>query len=501
MSNFNKQIINNSIFSIVQIFIVTFCIFFLYKYIIQTIGIEKLGLWSLILSVTSLANIGNLGFTGSLVKFTAELSVEKNYKKINAILNSSIIGVSIISGILLSLVFLLGYNYIEYFVDEKWVTTSQDLLFYALISLYINIVASLYFSILEGVNLAYLRSIAFILATIIYVISSIIFINKYDIIGLAYAQMLQAFIFLILGVLLSIIYIKEFNIFYLKWHKNLMKKVFNYSVNFQMIGIAQMLYDPITKAILSKYGGLDFVAIFEMASKLVKQVRSITASILQNVVPKIVKLNVTHGKEKIIQAYKKINSINMLLIFTTLILIIPFSKIISIILLGSSNQNFIIVLISLSLGWTINTLNISSYMINLGTGNLKWNLISHLAIGILNLIFCISVGFVFRNGLYIIFSWILALILGSSLIIIEYHKRNKISFNIIFNKAFFQLMGYSMMFILIGSFINSQIENFILLLITQCILIFLYYFIIILKIKSFKKNIIYILKTKKNEHS
>ena len=57
-----------------------------------------------------------------------------------------------------------------------------------------------------------------------------------------------------------------------------MKKVFKYGMNFQAIGLAQMLYDPITKSILSKYGSLDFVAIFEMASKLVIQVRSISAA-------------------------------------------------------------------------------------------------------------------------------------------------------------------------------------------------------------------------------
>ena len=87
MSKYNKQIINNSILSIIQIFVVSICSFFLYKYIIVLLGIEKLGLWSLILSVTSLATLGNFGFTGSLIKFSAELSTTKKYKEINATLS------------------------------------------------------------------------------------------------------------------------------------------------------------------------------------------------------------------------------------------------------------------------------------------------------------------------------------------------------------------------------------------------------------------------------
>lgn len=500
MSSYNKQIINNSIFSAIQIVVVSISVFFLYKYIIEVLGIEKLGLWSLILSVTSLASIGNFGFTGSLVKFTAELSVGNNFKKINAILNSSIICVGIFLAVLFMLIYFLGYNFIGFFVDYKWISISRTLLSFALTSLYINIIASLYFSILEGLNLAYLRAISFITATIIYVVLSVIFIKSYDLLGLAYAQVCQALIFLILGIVLTKRFAFEFNIFYLKWHKNLMKKVFNYGMSFQLIGIAQILYDPITKAILSKYGGLNYVAIFEMASKLVIQVRAISAGIIQNIVPKIVKLNTVFGKEKIINAYKKINNINLFLIFSTLILIIPFSNIISILLLGHSEQKFIIILIITCTGWAINALNISSYMINLGTGDLRWNVISHLTIGFLNLFFCLLIGYFYRNGVYIILSWIFALILGSSLIIAEYHRRNKISFHFIFNKVFYQLLGFYLLLLIASYFINKHINNLILLITVECILILIYYYFVVFKIKEVKNNIYFIYQTKKQNN-
>ena len=496
MSSYNKQIVNNSIFSFIQVIIVSLCAFYLYKYIIQILGIEKLGLWSLILSVTSLATIGNFGFTGSLVKFSAELSALNKYKQINAILNSSILGVSLILGVILILVFLIGYNCIGYLVEDNWIKMGQDLLFYALLSLYINIVAGLYFSVLEGLNLAYLKSIAFVFATIIYTVLSTFLILEYDLIGLAYAQVCQASLFLVSGIVLNFIYVKQFKFFYFKWHRKLMKKVFNYGINFQAIGLAQMFYDPITKSILSRFGGLDFVAIFEMASKLVLQVRAIPASIIQNLVPKIVTLKTTSGHNKIIEAYRKMNVINLFLNFSSLILILPFSNIISIFLLGESNQNFIVVLIITTVGWLINSLNIAPYIVNLGTGDLKWNVISHLIIGILNLLFCLLVGYFFRNGLYIISSWIVALIIGSSIIIIEYHQRNKVSYNIIFGKVFFQLLIYVSLLSAISYLLNTRIDNFLFLLITQCSLILIYYAAIILTIKEIKENIIVILKTK-----
>ncbi len=496
MSSYNKQIINNSIFSVIQVIVVTLCAFYLYKYIIQTLGIEKLGLWSLILSVTSLATIGNFGFTGSLVKFSAELSVLNKYKQINAILNSSILGVSLILGVVLLLIYFFGYYFIGYLIEDKWIEMGQKLLFYALLSLYINIIAGLYFSILEGLNLAFLKSIAIIFATLVYTVLSIFLILEYDVTGLAYAQICQACLFLVSGIGLNLIYVKEFKFFYFKWHKELMKKVFDYGMSFQMIGLAQMFYDPITKALLSRFGGLDFVAIFEMASKLVVQVRAIPAGIIQNLVPKIVTLKTTLGHDKIIEAYKKMNVINLFLNFSTIVMILPFSNIISILLLGESNENFIMVLFIITIGWVINSLNISSYIVNLGTGNLKWNVISHFVVGILNFLFCFLVGYFSRNGLYIISGWILALIIGSSLIIIEYHQRNEVSYKIIFGKVFFQLLGYLSFLLLLSYFVNTKISNVVSLFVTQSALILIYYLLIASTIKELKENIIFILKTK-----
>jgi O-antigen/teichoic acid export membrane protein len=46
-----------------------------------------------------------------------------------------------------------------------------------------------------------------------------------------------------------------------------------------------MLYDPITKALLTKFGGLSLVGYYEMANKLIYQIRSLKVSANQILVP------------------------------------------------------------------------------------------------------------------------------------------------------------------------------------------------------------------------
>jgi O-antigen/teichoic acid export membrane protein len=494
MSTYNKQIINNSLVTLLQIIVVSISTFYLYRYIILSIGIDKLGLWSLILSVTSLANIGNFGFTGSLVKFTAELSTKGNYKTINAILNASILSVILVLMVLLSIIYLIAFNSLGFIIDEKWIPTGRELLFFAIISLFINIIASLYYSIIEGLNMAYLRAYAFMFSTVLYVIISVLFIEKFDLIGLAYAQLIQALVFLLLGIILSKRYVPQFRFLYFKWHKDLMIKVYSYGFNFQVIGIAQMLYDPITKAVLSKYGGLDFVAIFELATKLVKQIRALTSGVIQTIVPKIVKINVLEQNDKLIEAYKKVNNINLILTFITLLLIIPLSKVISLMFLDNNQDDFIIVLIGITLGWFVSSISVPAYMVNLGTGDLKWNVIAHLLIGILNLLFCVSIGYLYNSGIYIILSWVIALIIGNLIILIEFHNRKKIGFRTTFNSTFFKLLACFVGISVISFYINLRIDNILYLIIIHGVLVAIYYSVIFFKIRTVRDSILYIYK-------
>ena len=201
------------------------------------------------------------------------------------------------------------------------------------------------------------------------------------------------------------------------------------------------------------------MAIFEMCTKLVKQVRSLASGVLQNVVPKIATLTVTQPIEKIKEAYLKINKINTILLFFSVVLIIPFAKVFSLLLLGTVEPTFIWILTFLVIGWGINSLNIPAYMVNLGTGDLKWNVISHLVIGVLNLLLCFVIGYLFKNGVYIILSWIIALILGSLIIIIEYHHRNKLPLSVIFDVVFFKLFSYFGLLVLLNYLVGKTIDN------------------------------------------
>ena len=57
--NSKKRISINVIFSILQVIIVGLIYLIIYKLLLSKLGVERLGVWSLILATTSVANIAN----------------------------------------------------------------------------------------------------------------------------------------------------------------------------------------------------------------------------------------------------------------------------------------------------------------------------------------------------------------------------------------------------------------------------------------------------------
>ena len=64
-----KQVFLNARVSIAQTIVVGLVLFILYRYLLATIGVEQLGLWSVVLASTSISRISELGLSGSVVKF------------------------------------------------------------------------------------------------------------------------------------------------------------------------------------------------------------------------------------------------------------------------------------------------------------------------------------------------------------------------------------------------------------------------------------------------
>ena len=410
--------------STAQIVIVGGVLFILYRFLLKTIGVEQLGVWSLILAMTSVTQIANLGLSGSIVKYVAKYVARRDTASVSRVIQTAAISAALFVGMVL----LIGYPFIRWIISlvvpDKYISLAISILPYALLAFWIMIITSIFQSGLDGLHRIDLRCLLLMLGAIIQLLLSFILTPIYGLMGLAYSNIIKNLLILICSWVLLRRYFPSLPLFPYKWDKSLFKEIIGYGISFQVISITTMLYDPITKALLSKFGGLSMVGYFEMASKMIQQLRALLVSANQVLVPAIADLY-EKIPEKIQSIYISSYRLLFFLALPLYSIIIILNPTISKIWIGHQENIFILFSALLSIGWFINTLNAPAYFAFLGIGNLRWNVIGHVSIGLLNVGLGLLFGFLF-DGAGVVVAWTISLILGSSVINLSYHIKNKI---------------------------------------------------------------------------
>lgn len=433
-----RIVIRNATMTVLQVITSGATLFFLYRYLLKTIGLELLGVWSIVLATTMAAKISELGFSGSVVKFVAKYTALNNTQRVSEVIQSATLSVAFFMASVAMITYVPLQHLLEYAVPHSGLDSALAIFPYALISLWLNSIAGVFQSGLDGCQRIDIKSYLMIGGNIFYLIAVFVLVPYFGFLGLAYAQVLQSAVLLIVGWMVLRKELPYLPRLLIRWDRSAFFEMWRYAVNFQVNSLAAMLYDPVTKALLSKFGGLSMVGIYEMASRMIMQFRTIVVSANQVLVPAIAGLEES-GRDKISAIYQQSYTLLLFITipyFAAILLAIPF---ISEIWIGSYDAMFVNFSVMLAVGWFFNLLIGPAYFSYLGIGRLRWNTASHLTIAVLNFVLGLALGH-FYGGYGVVAAWVVALILGSLIVVVAYHEENKLSLNLLAPRSMLQLI-------------------------------------------------------------
>jgi len=418
-----RQVLINAIFSVIQIVVIGVVLFVLYRFLLNTIGVKQLGIWSLVLATSSVAQVTNFGLAGSAVKFVAKYTALEESENVSGVIQTAAISMAFIAAFVLLIAYPIIKKIFTLVVPPESLPLAIEILPYAFLALWFVVVTGVFQAALDGRQRVDIRSSLLMGSAVLNLILCFILVPVYGLLGVAYARVLQVLtMFLVSWVLLKR-YVTLPLIPY-RWDKRLFKEIAGYGISFQIISITSMFYDPVTKALLSKFGNLAMVGYYEMASRMIQQFRALVVSANQVLVPAIADLK-ERTPEKIDLVYLKSYQLLFYLIVPLFSLIIISLPLISKIWIGHYENVFIIIGILLIIGWFLNTLNAPAYFAYLGIGELYWNVIGHITIGVLNICLGFLLGMTF-DGIGVVVAWTISLALGSSIIYLSYHIKHNI---------------------------------------------------------------------------
>jgi O-antigen/teichoic acid export membrane protein len=420
-----RRLLINAIISVVQIIVISLALLIVYKFLFKTIGVKQLGIWSVVMASSSITQIANFGLSGSVVKFVAKYVARNEEKNVSLVIQTATISLATFIGLVLLICYPLIKWILSIVIDAESISTAESILPFALLSLWIMMVSSVFQAGLDGYQRIDLRSIILIASTIVYSVLVFLITPILGLNGLLLSQICQNLLILISSWILLRKFVRLLPIFPFKWDKDSFKEIVGYGVKFQIITATTMFYDPTTKALLSKFGGLSMVGYYEMASKMIQQIRALIVSANQVLVPTFADLY-ERNPEKIKNVYLASYRLLFYLSVPLYSLVLICAPFISELWIGHYENSFVLFAILLGIGWFLNTLAGPAYFANLGIGELRWNVLGHILIAVLNAMLGIILGR-FYGGNGVVIAWSLSLGVGSSLIYLTYHLRHRIA--------------------------------------------------------------------------
>ncbi len=419
-----RQVVINAIMSVAQVVVLGALLLVLYRYLLATIGVEQLGIWSLVLAATSVTRLTTLGLSGSVVRFVAKYVSRAEDYNVAGILETATLSVGALIGLALLVVYPFANWLLARIVPPNAVAPALSLLPYALVSLWLTTIASVFQAGLDGYQRMDLRSMLLMVGTGLQLVLVFLWVPRYGLMGLAYGQVVQGLALLAGSWVLLRRQLPILPMIPYRWRRDLFSEMVPYGANFQIVTVASLLYDPMTKALLTSFGNLSMVGYYEMASRMVLQLRSLMTSANQVLVPAVADL---HEREPaaIRAIYRDSYSLLTYVAFPAYCGFIVCLPLVSEILVGRYERKLVLIATWLTIGWFFNMLSAPAYFVNLGTGYVRWNTVSHLAIGALNGGLGLLLGRAY-GGWGVILAWVFSLSAGSYIISFTYHLQNQI---------------------------------------------------------------------------
>lgn len=382
-SSKSKRLSRNIAAPIAQVLISGVVLFVLYRFLYDELGVAQIGVWSLVMAASSVSRIGELGLSAGVVRFVAQALGQQDAARAADVIQTTTITLGLGVGLLL----LAGLPFIGYALPMLLPTASVpvalQILPMALVSIWLMVLTSVFSGALDGCLRMDLRSALTAVSHLLYLGLAVVLVPKFGLKGIAWAQLIQ-YVALMLGMwLLLCRQIKCLPLIPYRWRLQYLKEMFGYGVRFQVITIMSMLFDPMVKVMMSKFGGVETLGFYEMANRLVLQCRGLIIEASRVLVPTIAALQ-NCNTDQIRRIFTTAYSLNFYVSVLFYSLLGVSMSVISILWLGHLQKAFVLFALLLSLGWFGNTIIGPSYFSNLGSGRLRENMISHILTSVIS---------------------------------------------------------------------------------------------------------------------
>lgn len=416
----------NALANVLQMAVGAVLLFVLFRYIIGALGAAQFGVWSVVLATASASRLANLGLGAGMTRFVARYQALEDERMAARMVETAAITIAVVLGLVLPALYWPLQSLLAHIFTGTDLAQAHSLLPYALLSLWLADVAAVFQSGMEGVQRMDLRAGLMVMGQVLMLGLAILLVPVHGLIGLAEAQIAQGIFLLLVSWLILRRKLTHLGWMPLRWSRQAFRELIGYGANVQLASLLMLLVDPVTKALMAKFGGASAAGFFEMANQVMMKVRALIVTANQAIVPKVAHI-AELTPHMLTELYKQNVRILVFVALPVFALLFAWAGPISLMLVGHSEPLFIYLIHLTVIAGFLNVFAGPAYFINLGTGHVGWNTLSHMTMGIVNGVLAFILG-TFYGADGVAWAYVAAIVSGSGLLIIIFQWRSSVRF-------------------------------------------------------------------------
>ncbi len=422
------RLAKNALFSVAQVVFSALVLFEFYRLLTRHLGVEEIGLWSLVMASTAVARLSEFGLGGGVVKFVAGDIGTGEHRLAARTVAMAVFMVLPIVGVACIALYPVIESALVHAVPESAMPAARALLPYALAALVAATIGNVFLGALDGCQRSDLRAVVQVGAALVQLGAAYVLVPTHGLVGLGPVQLIQAGCLLLGALVLTVIQLRQPISAWFGWDRKRMRELIRYGGGIQVAAIGQLLFEPTTKALLTMFGGLALTGYYEMANRMMLQFRAVIVSAYNTLVPYVAgRMGQTPTDAgEIRRIYLGAYRLLVVLAAPYYGLIGAALPILLTLWLGRFEPQFLAVAVLCWLGWMFNTMVGPAYFLYLAIGRLRWTIWTQVAIGSLNVVLAVIGGWLW-GGFGVLAGTTLALAAGSYVVVVAFHMEYRVA--------------------------------------------------------------------------
>lgn len=269
-------------------FVVTAAVYFaIYPFMLRSLGAEEFGLWALLCVPGQYIALGDFGISNALIKLISEDYPHEDKERLLQLTGAGVIVFSIVGGAITAIAFLCQREILSWLrIHEILLPDARTLLVGMAAVIWLTLLGNVYIALLSGLHRMDLAHTVQMVNAVLNALGIFLALHWHaGLTGLLLSSAAAALVTWVLAVFLAgrIAGLEWTFLPHFRWSSA--KSLLNFGVYLYVAALSALLLEPSIKVLLSRYGSLELVSFFEIASRIVSQTRSFFSNIMLPLLP------------------------------------------------------------------------------------------------------------------------------------------------------------------------------------------------------------------------